>query len=60
MAPLAAEHSRKVRASRRGQHGGRAAGGETLPQFQHGEPWYEIGVDDPQERRARHPEAVGR
>ncbi|MFD3761455.1 replication-relaxation family protein [Streptomyces sp. NPDC058622] len=32
----------------------------TLPSLQRGEPWYEIGVDDPHERRARYPEAIGR
>ncbi|ATZ22065.1 hypothetical protein SLAV_38715 [Streptomyces lavendulae subsp. lavendulae] len=32
----------------------------TLPRLQRGELWYEIGVDDPHERRARYPEAVGR
>ncbi|MCX5195781.1 hypothetical protein OOK31_18090 [Streptomyces sp. NBC_00249] len=32
----------------------------TLPRLQRGEPWYEIGVDDPDRRRARYPEAVGR
>ncbi|WP_432128925.1 replication-relaxation family protein [Streptomyces sp. bgisy082] len=32
----------------------------TLPRLQRGEPWYEIGVDDPHERRARYPEPVGR
>lgn len=28
----------------------------TLPRLKRGEPWYEIGVDDPDRRRARHPE----
>ncbi|MFC4506164.1 replication-relaxation family protein [Streptomyces vulcanius] len=28
----------------------------TLPRLQRGEPWYEIGVDDPGRRRARYPE----
>ncbi|MER5811411.1 replication-relaxation family protein [Streptomyces sp. NPDC002033] len=37
-----------------------AAWANTLPSLQGGEPWYEIGVDDPHERRARYPEAVGR
>ncbi|MER5312765.1 replication-relaxation family protein [Streptomyces sp. NPDC002773] len=32
----------------------------TLPRLQRGEPWYEIGADDPHRRRARYPEAVGR
>ncbi|WP_331756400.1 replication-relaxation family protein [Streptomyces sp. NBC_01568] len=32
----------------------------TLPRLKRGEPWYEIGVDDPDRRRARYPEAVGR
>ncbi|WTU53615.1 replication-relaxation family protein [Streptomyces sp. NBC_00057] len=32
----------------------------TLPRLQRGEPWYEIGVDDPDRRRARYPEPVGR
>ncbi|MGW2515172.1 replication-relaxation family protein [Streptomyces scopuliridis] len=32
----------------------------TLPRLQRGEPWYEIGVDDPDWRRARYPEPVGR
>ncbi|MFJ4577317.1 replication-relaxation family protein [Streptomyces sp. NPDC088846] len=32
----------------------------TLPQRQRGEPWYEIGVDDPDRRRARYPEPAGR
>ncbi|MFF3775774.1 hypothetical protein [Streptomyces sp. NPDC002232] len=27
----------------------------TLPRLQRGEPWYEIGVDDPHRRRARYP-----
>ncbi|MFD9724618.1 hypothetical protein [Streptomyces sp. NPDC059072] len=31
-----------------------------LPRLQRGEPWYEIRVDDPHERRARYREAVGR
>ncbi|MEU9256603.1 hypothetical protein AB0D66_33115 [Streptomyces sp. NPDC048270] len=33
---------------------------DTLPRLQPGEPWYEIGVDDPHRRRSRYPEAVGR
>ncbi|WP_371258682.1 replication-relaxation family protein [Streptomyces sp. CC53] len=32
----------------------------TLPRLQRGEPWYEIGVDDPDRRRARYPEPPGR
>ncbi|WP_078958111.1 replication-relaxation family protein [Streptomyces glaucescens] len=32
----------------------------TLPRLQRGEPWYEIGVDDPSRRRERYPEPVGR
>ncbi|GAA1535980.1 hypothetical protein GCM10009730_51480 [Streptomyces albidochromogenes] len=32
----------------------------TLPRLQRGEPWYEIGVDDPHRRRDRYSEAVGR
>lgn len=32
----------------------------TLPRLQRGEPWYEIGVDDPHRRRERYPEPVGR
>ncbi|MER5807809.1 replication-relaxation family protein [Streptomyces sp. NPDC002033] len=32
----------------------------TLPRLQRGEPWCEIGVDDPHRRRDRYPEAVGR
>ncbi|WP_234323752.1 replication-relaxation family protein [Streptomyces sp. NRRL F-2580] len=32
----------------------------TLPRLERGEPWYEIGVDGPDRRRARYPEAVGR
>ncbi|WP_323145318.1 replication-relaxation family protein [Streptomyces sp. NBC_01565] len=32
----------------------------TLPRLQRGESWYEIGVDNPDRRRARYPEAVGR
>ncbi|MER5853595.1 replication-relaxation family protein [Streptomyces sp. NPDC002012] len=32
----------------------------TLPRLQRGEPWYEFGVDDPDRRRARYPEPVGR
>jgi hypothetical protein len=32
----------------------------TLPRLQHGEPWYEIGVDDPDRRRERYPEPAGR
>ncbi|MFE9677241.1 hypothetical protein ACFYO5_24465 [Streptomyces sp. NPDC006259] len=28
----------------------------TLPRLKCGEPWYEIGVDDPHRRRARYPE----
>ncbi|MEU7606550.1 hypothetical protein [Streptomyces sp. NPDC041003] len=32
----------------------------TLPRLQRGEPWYEIGVDDPDRRRARYPEPAGR
>ncbi|WP_241846023.1 hypothetical protein [Streptomyces sp. MJM1172] len=32
----------------------------TPPSLQRGEPWYEIGFDDPHRRRARYPEAVGR
>ncbi|MFF2779906.1 replication-relaxation family protein [Streptomyces sp. NPDC058052] len=32
----------------------------TLPRLQRGEPWYEIGVDDPHRRRSRYPEAIGR
>ncbi|MGR8012271.1 replication-relaxation family protein [Streptomyces hypolithicus] len=32
----------------------------TLPRLKRGEPWYEIGVDDPDRRRRRYPEPVGR
>ncbi|PTH86339.1 hypothetical protein C9J60_24755 [Streptomyces sp. A244] len=32
----------------------------TLPRLQRGEPWYEVGVDGPDRRRARHPEPAGR
>ncbi|WLQ53923.1 replication-relaxation family protein (plasmid) [Streptomyces poriferorum] len=32
----------------------------TLPRLQRGEPWYEIGVDDPDRRRRRYPEPSGR
>ncbi|MFE4310454.1 replication-relaxation family protein [Streptomyces sp. NPDC056891] len=32
----------------------------TLPRLQRGEPWYEIGVDDPDRRRERYPEPAGR
>ena len=32
----------------------------TLPRLQRGEPWYEIGVYDPDRRRRRYPEPVGR
>ncbi|WP_232837973.1 hypothetical protein [Streptomyces atratus] len=32
----------------------------TLPRLQRGEPWYEIGVDDPDRRRERYLEPVGR
>ncbi|MFD7878819.1 hypothetical protein ACFV5G_32795 [Streptomyces sp. NPDC059766] len=32
----------------------------TLHQLQRGEPWYEIGVDDPGRRRERNPEPAGR
>jgi len=32
----------------------------TLPRLQRGEPWYEIGVDDPDRRRRRYPEPLGR
>lgn len=32
----------------------------TLPRLQRGEPWYEIGVDDPGWRRERYAEPVGR
>lgn len=32
----------------------------TLPRLQRGEPWYEIGVDDPDRRRWRYPEPAGR
>ncbi|MEU8653671.1 replication-relaxation family protein [Streptomyces sp. NPDC048737] len=32
----------------------------TLPWLQRGEPWYEIGVDDPYRRRERYPEPAGR
>ncbi|MFE5852325.1 hypothetical protein ACFQ61_03735 [Streptomyces sp. NPDC056500] len=32
----------------------------TLPRLQSGEPWYEIGRDDPDLRRERYPEPVGR
>ncbi|MEV7817581.1 replication-relaxation family protein [Streptomyces flaveolus] len=32
----------------------------TLPRLQRGEPWYEIGVDDPYRRRRRYPEPPGR
>ncbi|MFE1879637.1 hypothetical protein [Streptomyces diastatochromogenes] len=31
----------------------------TLPRLQRGEPWYEIGVDDPDRRRRRYPEPPG-
>jgi hypothetical protein len=31
-----------------------------LPRLQRGEPWYEIGVDDPDRRRQRYPEPPGR
>ncbi|MCX5345965.1 hypothetical protein [Streptomyces atratus] len=34
--------------------------GTTLPRLQRGEPWHEIGVDDPHRRRERYPEPVGR
>ncbi|MFG2408087.1 replication-relaxation family protein [Streptomyces brevispora] len=32
----------------------------TLPRLKRGEPWYEIGVDDPDRRRRRYPEPIGR
>ncbi|MFC5174924.1 replication-relaxation family protein [Streptomyces mutomycini] len=32
----------------------------TLPRLKRGEPWYEIGVDDPDRRRRRYPEPAGR
>jgi hypothetical protein len=32
----------------------------TLPRLKRGEPWYEIGVDDPHRRRERYPEPAGR
>ncbi|MFE3902047.1 hypothetical protein ACFXPY_17360 [Streptomyces sp. NPDC059153] len=32
----------------------------TLLRLQRGEPWYEIGVDDPDRRRTWYPEPVGR
>ncbi|WP_245699533.1 replication-relaxation family protein [Streptomyces roseifaciens] len=32
----------------------------TLPRLQRGEPWYEIGVDDPDRRPQRYPEPAGR
>jgi hypothetical protein len=32
----------------------------TLLRLRRGEPWYEIGVDDPDRRRQRYPEPVGR
>lgn len=32
----------------------------TLPRLQDGEPWYEIGVDDPNRRRERYAEPAGR
>ncbi|WP_323177968.1 replication-relaxation family protein [Streptomyces sp. NBC_00083] len=32
----------------------------TLPRLQRGDPWYEIGVDDPYVRRERYPEPAGR
>ncbi|MGW0778024.1 replication-relaxation family protein [Streptomyces sp. NPDC002835] len=32
----------------------------TLPRLQRGEPWYEIGIDDPDRRRRRYPEPTGR
>ncbi|MGV2916351.1 replication-relaxation family protein [Streptomyces alfalfae] len=32
----------------------------TLPRLQRGDPWYEIGVDDPDRRRERYPEPAGR
>lgn len=32
----------------------------TLPRLQRGEPWYEIGVDDPDRRRDRYPDPGGR
>ncbi|MFB7501760.1 replication-relaxation family protein [Streptomyces sp. NPDC056161] len=32
----------------------------TLPRLQRGEPWYEVGVDDPDRRRQRYPEPAGR
>ncbi|WP_232839304.1 hypothetical protein [Streptomyces triticisoli] len=32
----------------------------TLPRLKRGEPWYEIGVDDPDRRRRRSPEPAGR
>lgn len=32
----------------------------TLPRLKRGEPWYEIGIDDPDRRRDRYPEPVSR
>ncbi|MFJ6250676.1 replication-relaxation family protein [Streptomyces sp. NPDC092045] len=32
----------------------------TLPRLQRGEPWCEIGIDDPHRRRSRYPEPAGR
>ncbi|MFI5867273.1 replication-relaxation family protein [Streptomyces sp. NPDC051546] len=32
----------------------------TMPRLRRGEPWYEIGVDDPDRRRRRYPEPAGR
>ncbi|MFF0110065.1 replication-relaxation family protein [Streptomyces hirsutus] len=32
----------------------------TLPRLKRGEPWYEIGVDEPDRRRQRYPEPAGR
>ncbi|MFJ3176381.1 hypothetical protein ACIPJK_37225 [Streptomyces roseus] len=32
----------------------------TVPRLQRGEPWYEIGVDDPHRCRSRYPEPIGR
>ncbi|MFE9292017.1 hypothetical protein [Streptomyces olivaceus] len=32
----------------------------TLPRLQQGEPWYEIGIDDPDRRRRRYAEPVSR
>ncbi|GAA2282017.1 hypothetical protein GCM10010145_61790 [Streptomyces ruber] len=32
----------------------------TLPALQRGEPWHQIGVDDPYRRRKRYPEPVRR